>query len=99
MGQGQLKLYASFGDEFVPSANSARGIANIIISQTHINGRQRRNFLGNDLAIHAIAHSLTVMFQLVIILDPLLHISALDTGVERIGRIGRDFLTKQIKGQ
>ena len=39
------------------------------------------------------------MFELVVVLNPLLHIAAFDAGIEGIGRIGRDFLTKQIQRQ
>ena len=48
----------------------------------------------HDLAVDDVADNVGVIAQLVIVIDALLHIAAFDAGVERIGGIGRHFLTK-----
>eukprot|EP00043_Microstomoeca_roanoka_P022424 m.486 g.486 ORF g.486 m.486 type:complete len:462 (-) comp217_c1_seq1:31-1416(-) len=99
MRQLQFELDPGFLDDLVPAADTARRIAGIIIAQAHVDRGQRRHFVAHQLAVDEIPHRVGVVLQLVVVFQPVLHVAALDARVERVGGIGRDFLTEQVERQ
>ncbi len=75
---GGIALAAGLLDNLVPTLDAAGGVFAVVVAQTHVDRSQRRNLMMNHLAVDQIPDLIGVVGQLVVIIDLVLHIAALD---------------------
>ena len=88
-----------FGDHLVPAADADIAIDHVVVAQPHVERRQRRRILVLDLAVDQAQHRIGVALELVVVLEPVLAVAALQAGMEGVGGIGRNLVAEQIERQ
>ena len=97
--QLDLERDADLGDHLVPAADADIAVDHVVVAQPHVERRERRRVLVLDLAVDQPQHRIGAALQLMVVVEPVLAIAALQAGVEGVGGVGRDLVAEQIERQ
>ncbi len=97
--QLDLERDADLGDHLVPAADADIAVGDVVVAQPHVERRQRRRVLVLDLAVDQPQHRIGAVLQLMVVVEPVLAIAALQAGVEGVGGVGRNLVAEQIERQ
>ena len=97
MRQLQGKFNSGSPNDSVPAFDAARAFSNVVVAQSRIECRQCGRLDRFEICSIVSKNGVTVIDELVIIVDVGFPVAALDTGVEETGSVGRDFGAEKIQ--
>ena len=83
----------------VPTVQAARGIFHIVVAKPHVDGVKRRHLLDEDLVVPDHLNVIGVLLKLMVVIEPVFHVTAFDARVEGVGGVCRHFVSEQVKRQ